>query len=47
MVPLLSLGIPGNSSSALFLSALTIQGLRTGPALFNNTPDVAYMMWPT
>lgn len=44
MVPLLSLGIPGNSSSALFLSALTIQGLRTGPALFNNTPDVAYMI---
>lgn len=44
MVPLLSLGIPGNSSSALFLSALTIQGLRTGPQLFNNTPDIAYMI---
>lgn len=44
MVPLLSLGIPGNSSSALFLSALTIQGLRTGPQLFNNTPNIAYMI---
>lgn len=44
MVPLLSLGIPGNSSSALFLSALTIQGLRTGPQLFNNTPGIAYMI---
>ena len=44
MVPLLSLGIPGNSSSALFLSALTIQGLRTGPQLFNNSPDIAYMI---
>jgi putative tricarboxylic transport membrane protein len=44
MVPLLSLGIPGNSSSALFLSALTIQGLRTGPTLFNDTPGVAYMI---
>jgi putative tricarboxylic transport membrane protein len=43
-VPLLSLGIPGNSSSALFLSALTIQGLRTGPTLFNDTPGVAYMI---
>lgn len=44
MVPLLALGIPGNSSSALFLSALTIQGLRTGPSLFNDTPEVAYMV---
>lgn len=44
MVPLMALGIPGNSSSALFLSALTIQGLRTGPSLFKETPQVAYMM---
>jgi len=44
MVPLLSLGIPGNSSSALFLSALTIQGLKTGSALFDKNPDVAYMI---
>lgn len=44
MVPLMALGIPGNSSSALFLSALTIQGLRTGPSLFKDTPEVAYMM---
>lgn len=33
MVPLLSLGVPGNSTSSLFLGALTIQGLRTGPTL--------------
>ena len=31
MVPLLSLGVPGNSTSSLFLGALTIQGLRNRP----------------
>lgn len=44
MVPLLSLGIPGNSTSALFLGALLIQGLRPGPGLFNDSPDVAYLI---
>ncbi|MBF4692111.1 tripartite tricarboxylate transporter permease [Fusibacter ferrireducens] len=44
MVPLLSLGIPGNSTSALFLGALTIQGLRTGPTLFKDSPDIAYLV---
>lgn len=42
MVPLLALGIPGNSASALFVGALMIQGLRPGPALFKNYPEVAY-----
>lgn len=44
MVPLLSLGIPGNSTSALFLGALLIQGLRPGPALFSDSPDIAYLI---
>ena len=44
MVPLLSLGVPGNSTSALFLGALTIQGLKTGPSLFSDTPEMAYMI---
>ena len=44
MVPLLSLGVPGNSTSSLFLGALTIQGLRTGPSLFRDTPEMAYMI---
>ncbi|MDY4032580.1 MAG: tripartite tricarboxylate transporter permease [Pyramidobacter sp.] len=44
MVPLLSLGIPGNGTSALFLGALTIQGLRPGPELFNEHPDLGYMI---
>ncbi len=44
MVPLLSLGVPGNSTSSLFLGALTIQGLKTGPGLFRDTPEMAYMI---
>ena len=44
MVPLLSLGVPGNSTSSLFLGALTMQGLRTGPTLFRDTPEMAYMI---
>lgn len=44
MVPLLSLGVPGNSTSSLFLGALAIQGLKTGPGLFRDTPGMAYMI---
>jgi putative tricarboxylic transport membrane protein len=44
MVPLLSLGVPGNATSALFLGALMIQGFRPGPALFDKAPDVAYLI---
>ena len=42
MVPLLSLGVPGNSTSALFLGALMIHGLRPGPMLFMEQPQIAY-----
>ncbi|MEA4934361.1 MAG: tripartite tricarboxylate transporter permease [Lawsonibacter sp.] len=44
MVPLLSLGIPGNSTSALFVGALTIHGLVAGPTLFTKNPDTAYLI---
>jgi putative tricarboxylic transport membrane protein len=44
MVPLLSLGVPGNSTSALFIGALMIQGLRPGPSLFKNYPEIAYLI---
>lgn len=57
MVPLLALGVPGNSTSALFLGALMLQGLSTGPVLFTEHADIAYgifisfflvnlLMWP-
>lgn len=44
MVPLLSLGIPGNSVSALFIAALEIQGLTPGPLLFQRSIDIAWMI---
>ena len=44
MVPLLSLGVPGNGTSSLFIGALAIHGLRTGPGLFKDYPDMAYMI---
>lgn len=34
LIPLLTLGVPGNAVSAVFLGGLLIQGLRPGPALF-------------
>lgn len=40
MVPLLALGVPGNATSALFLGALMIHGLRVGPTLFTDTPEI-------
>jgi len=44
MIPLLSLGIPGNSTSALFIGALTIHGVVAGPSLFSKQPDLAYLI---
>lgn len=44
MVPLVALGVPGNAVSALFLGALTIQGLTAGPMLYKDHPEVAYLL---
>lgn len=44
MVPLLSLGIPGNSTSALFIGALGIQGMVPGPLLFSQNAEIAWML---
>lgn len=40
MIPLLSLGIPGNPVTAILLGALVIQGVQPGPMLINQYPDV-------
>lgn len=42
MVPMLGLGIPGSTNSAIMLGALTIHGLIPGSQLFTETPEVAY-----
>ncbi|MGO2236834.1 MAG: tripartite tricarboxylate transporter permease [Marinomonas sp.] len=44
MVPLLSLGIPGNSTSALFIGALAIHGMVPGPLLFSQHGNIAWMI---
>lgn len=40
LVPLLTLGIPGDVVTAIMLGALMIQGLTPGPLLFKNSGDV-------
>jgi putative tricarboxylic transport membrane protein len=42
LVPLLTLGIPGSGSTAVMLAAFMILGLRPGPLLFQQHPDVAW-----
>ncbi|WP_417601809.1 tripartite tricarboxylate transporter permease [Pararhodobacter oceanensis] len=44
MVPLLSLGIPGNSTSALFIGALALHGMVPGPLLFSQHGNIAWMI---
>ena len=34
MIPMLTLGVPGDAVAAIMIGALTIQGLTPGPMLF-------------
>ncbi|MCE0495636.1 tripartite tricarboxylate transporter permease [Vibrio salinus] len=45
MVPLLTLGIPGDSVSAIILGAFMIQGLQPGPLLFSEHASDMYMIF--
>lgn len=45
LVPLLTLGIPGNAVSAVFLGGLLIHGLRPGPMLFEQNGDILYALF--
>ncbi|WP_353475579.1 tripartite tricarboxylate transporter permease (plasmid) [Salipiger sp. H15] len=38
LVPLLSLGIPGDSTTALLIGAFTLQGVQVGPLFIGNNP---------
>ncbi|WP_375748972.1 tripartite tricarboxylate transporter permease [Vibrio sp. HN007] len=42
LVPLLTLGVPGDAVAAVLLGALIVQGLTPGPLLFTQSPDVVY-----
>lgn len=40
MIPLLTLGIPGNAATALLLGAFMIHGMQPGPLMMERTPDI-------
>lgn len=42
LIPMLTLGIPGNSVTAALLGGLLIHGLIPGPTLFTQAPDILY-----
>jgi putative tricarboxylic transport membrane protein len=41
-VPLLTLGIPGSGTTAVMLGAMMMLGVRPGPVLFEQQPEVAW-----
>ena len=45
IIPLLTLGIPGDSTSALLLGALIIQGVTPGPLIFAQNGDLVYAVY--
>lgn len=47
MIPLIALGIPGDSVGAYLLAAMTIKGLNPGPLLLRTNPDYVYTIFVT
>ena len=45
MVPLLSLGIPGDGATAMLLGGLLIHGVSVGPLVFQKSGDVVYAIY--
>lgn len=45
LIPLLTLGIPGNIAAALIVSAFLVHGLQPGPLLFENQAQLVYGMF--
>jgi putative tricarboxylic transport membrane protein len=42
MIPMLTLGIPGSGTTAVMMGALMILGLKPGPLLFQQQPDIIW-----
>ena len=42
LIPMMTLGIPGDATTAILLGGLLIHGLTPGPTLFTNHPNVVY-----
>lgn len=45
LIPLLTLGIPGDGSTAVLLGAFMIHGIAPGPLLFTNQPGLVYTIF--
>lgn len=45
MIPLLTLGIPGDAVTAVMLGALMVQGLQPGPQLFEQNGEIVYSLF--
>lgn len=45
VIPMIALGIPGDSTTALLLSAMTVQGLTVGPLLFTTQTSYVYLIF--
>jgi len=47
LIPLLTLGIPGDVVTAIILGGFLVQGLTPGPMLFANNPEIVYGIFIT
>ncbi len=45
MIPLLSLGVPGDTATAILIGAFLIQGLTPGPLIFREAPQLVYNIY--
>jgi putative tricarboxylic transport membrane protein len=45
LVPTLTLGIPGDSVTAILIGALLVHGIRPGPNLFQDEPELVYSIF--
>lgn len=45
MIPMLTLGVPGDAVAAIMIGALTVQGLQPGPLLFQNNGPLVYSIF--
>lgn len=45
LIPMTALAIPGDSTTALLIGALTVHGLEMGPMVFQNSGHIVYLMF--
>ena len=44
LIPMLTFGIPGSGTAAVIMGAMIIHGLRPGPLLFQNHPEIVWAL---